>query len=325
MLALAVAVGLAGAIPDVTTNRTQAGEVAAAIATYGQAGRHRGLLPRSAGPGRQPAPPRGPLPADHLPPGHRPRVRQLGRLRRRGQGRPRPRPSPSTSSRWPAAGRQIFLVWAGGYQGFGLKCEGIVQTLQDDPHYQVAAAGGGERRQVLSTHVDGALHTDPALSRPYVRTRIPNRRRRAGGGTRPGSTVTGARKVERPADRAGDTAGEANRDGAPGTGANPDQRPGPHVGRAVVEVLPAWVAARVLVALSLVLAHLLVNGVRPSNPGARLRVHQGLLAWDGGWYEAIAGHGYAAAGSPVGPVLPGLSRWRPGCSVGSRGSASGPP
>jgi Gpi18-like mannosyltransferase len=63
-----------------------------------------------------------------------------------------------------------------------------------------------------------------------------------------------------------------------------------------VAVLPAWIVARVLVAVSLILAHLLVNVVRPHNPGARLRVHQGLLAWDGGWYEAIAGHGYTAAG-----------------------------
>jgi hypothetical protein len=67
-------------------------------------------------------------------------------------------------------------------------------------------------------------------------------------------------------------------------------------GRAVLAVLPAWLVARVLVAVSLILAHLLVNVVRPHNPGARLRVHQGLLAWDGGWYEAIASHGYTAAG-----------------------------
>ena len=32
--------------------------------------------------------------------------------------------------------KQIFVVWAGGYQGFGLKCEGIVQTLQGNPHYR---------------------------------------------------------------------------------------------------------------------------------------------------------------------------------------------
>ena len=79
-----------------------------------------------------------------------------------------------------------------------------------------------------------------------------------------------------------------------------------------------------LVAASLVLAHLLVDVVRPHNPGARLRVHQGLLAWDGGWYQAIAAHGYAAAGQEsvrffppfplAGRVLgldPGGAAWAP--------------
>jgi len=67
-------------------------------------------------------------------------------------------------------------------------------------------------------------------------------------------------------------------------------------GRAVLVALPAWAVARVLVGLSLVLAHLLVGRVRPGNVTARLRVHQGLLAWDGSWYQSIAGHGYAASG-----------------------------
>ena len=82
-------------------------------------------------------------------------------------------------------------------------------------------------------------------------------------------------------------------------------------GRAVVEVLPAWVAARVLVAFSLVLAHLLVNVARPDNVGAHLRLHEGLLGWDAGWYEAIAKHGYAGAGSAslrFFPLVPALAR-----------------
>ena len=61
----------------------------------------------------------------------------------------------------------------------------------------------------------------------------------------------------------------------------------------------------------------------PHNPTARHRVHQGLLAWDGGWYESIAGHGYATAGAAVGPFLPGVPDGRPGRSAGYRGSASG--
>jgi Glycosyltransferase family 87 len=94
-------------------------------------------------------------------------------------------------------------------------------------------------------------------------------------------------------------------------------------GRALIRVLPAWLAARVLVALSLILAHLLVNVVRPDNPAARLRVHQGLLAWDGGWYEEIAGHGYATAGTqsvrffPGFPMVARALAWIPGVGVGT--------
>ena len=39
-------------------------------------------------------------------------------------------------------GRQIFLVWAPGYQTYGVKCEGIVQTLQNDPRYHPQALVG---------------------------------------------------------------------------------------------------------------------------------------------------------------------------------------
>ena len=68
------------------------------------------------------------------------------------------------------------------------------------------------------------------------------------------------------------------------------------VGRAVVQVLPAWIAARVIVALALVAARVGVTTLRPGNPAAVQRVHQGLLVWDAGWYRSIADHGYAAAG-----------------------------
>ena len=77
-------------------------------------------------------------------------------------------------------------------------------------------------------------------------------------------------------------------------------------GRAVVDVLPAWIVARILVTVSLVLSHLLVRTVRPGNAAAQLRVHQGLLSWDGGWYEAIAGHGYVASGAQSVRFYPGV-------------------
>jgi hypothetical protein len=62
-------------------------------------------------------------------------------------------------------------------------------------------------------------------------------------------------------------------------------------------VAPAWVVARVLVVGTLVAAHLTVATTRPHNPTAALRTHQGLLAWDGGWYQSIAAHGYGLAGA----------------------------
>ena len=94
-------------------------------------------------------------------------------------------------------------------------------------------------------------------------------------------------------------------------------------GRAVVEVLPAWIAARIVVAFSLILAHLVVDTVRPNNAGAHLRVHEGLLGWDAGWYEAIAGHGYAASGRqsvrfyPGFPMAARVLGWIPGIDVGT--------
>jgi hypothetical protein len=87
-------------------------------------------------------------------------------------------------------------------------------------------------------------------------------------------------------------------------------------------VLPAWLAARVLTVVTLAVAHGLGSTVRPDNPGARLRVHQGLLAWDGGWYQSIAAHGYVASGLQslrFFPALPMAARvvgWVPGVGVG---------
>ncbi len=56
--------------------------------------------------------------------------------------------------------------------------------------------------------------------------------------------------------------------------------------------LPAWVAARVVVALSLALAHLVFDNVEPQSSLAAERLRRGLVAWDGEWYENIAVEGY---------------------------------
>ncbi len=67
ILAFCVVAGLAGAWPDVTTNRTQAGQVAAALASRGHVGDVVALLPRSVGTGGESPSRSGPLLADYVP------------------------------------------------------------------------------------------------------------------------------------------------------------------------------------------------------------------------------------------------------------------
>lgn len=91
---------------------------------------------------------------------------------------------------------------------------------------------------------------------------------------------------------------------------------------AIVEVLPAWLVARVVVLAALALAHGIVGRVRPGNAGAHLHVQQGLLTWDGGWYQSIAAHGYAASGTqsvrffPAFPMAGRVLAWIPGIGTG---------
>jgi len=91
----------------------------------------------------------------------------------------------------------------------------------------------------------------------------------------------------------------------------------------VVEVLPAWLVARVIVVGALALARGTIGSVRPGNAGALQRVQQGLLGWDAGWYRAIASHGYAAAGMqslrffPLYPLVAGALGRVPGVGIGT--------
>ena len=57
-----------------------------------------------------------------------------------------------------------------------------------------------------------------------------------------------------------------------------------------------FVVARAIVLGALGVAHLVLSHTHPPNAGMALRVHQGLLAWDGGFYEAIARFGYRPYG-----------------------------
>jgi hypothetical protein len=94
-------------------------------------------------------------------------------------------------------------------------------------------------------------------------------------------------------------------------------------GRAILVALPAWGLSRIVVVGTLLVARLTVSSTRPHNAAALARAHQGLLGWDAGWYQSIAGHGYAASGQqslrffPVFPMIARALGWIPGIGTGA--------
>jgi hypothetical protein len=82
------------------------------------------------------------------------------------------------------------------------------------------------------------------------------------------------------------------------------------------------VVARVVVLGALGLAHFVVDRTKPANGATLLRVHQGLLGWDAGWYESIARVGYRPLGLqslrffPLVPLVTHGLAWIPGLGDG---------
>ena len=64
------------------------------------------------------------------------------------------------------------------------------------------------------------------------------------------------------------------------------------VGEDIRAALPAWIAARVLVAIGYAIARLWSEFDDPER--LTIQLHQGLFAWDGAFYREIASHGYDA-------------------------------
>ncbi len=134
ILAVAVVAGLAASFPNVTTDRTQAGEVAAAIARRAKPGDVVAYCPDQLGPAVDRL-----LPADTyrqitFPRGTGPEfVDWVDYAAATRAGKPAEFATHLESMA--GAGHQIFVVWAPGYQTLGTKCEQIVETLQ--------AAGSG--------------------------------------------------------------------------------------------------------------------------------------------------------------------------------------
>ncbi|MGA2838014.1 MAG: glycosyltransferase family 39 protein [Acidimicrobiales bacterium] len=134
ILTVAVVLGLAASVPDVTTNRTQAGQVASAIARSGRPGDIVAYCPDQLGPAVDRL-----LPPDRytqvtFPRGTGPEfIDWIDYAAAVGAAS-----SPAFAQnleRLAGGGHQIFLVWEPGYESFGLKCEGIVESLQNDPAF----------------------------------------------------------------------------------------------------------------------------------------------------------------------------------------------
>jgi hypothetical protein len=88
------------------------------------------------------------------------------------------------------------------------------------------------------------------------------------------------------------------------------------------EALLPFAVARVVVLGALGLAHFVVDRTKPANSATLLRVHQGLLGWDAGWYESIARVGYKPLGTqslrffPLVPLVTHGLAWFPGLGDG---------
>ena len=135
VLAVAVVAGLAGSFPDISTNRTQAGEVAAALAVHGRPGDLVAYCPDQLGPAVNRLLPSGRYHQTTFPRGTGPEFVNwvnYATATRHASALQFTEKLESTAAK---SGAQIFVVWAPGYQTFGTKCEGIIQTLNADPSY----------------------------------------------------------------------------------------------------------------------------------------------------------------------------------------------
>ena len=143
VLAACVVLGLAAAVPNVWTDRTQAGQVADAIMQSGQPGDVVAYCPDQLGPAVQRLLPPGEFKQVTFPRAESPDV--INWIDYAAAVRAS---SPLAFSQrleaLAAGGHQIFVVWAPGYQAFGVRCEGVVQSLQGAPGYHATGLVVGE-------------------------------------------------------------------------------------------------------------------------------------------------------------------------------------
>ncbi len=132
VLAVAVAGGFAASLPNITTNRTQAGEIAATLAKYGKPGDIVAYCPDQLGPAVDRLLPAGRYLQTTFPRGTGPAFVNWIDYRE-VVGRANPLSFANRLESMRHGNNQIWVVWAPGYLGFGNKCQQIIQHLQDAP------------------------------------------------------------------------------------------------------------------------------------------------------------------------------------------------
>ena len=146
IVTLAVVLGLVASVSNVTTNRTQAGEVAAAIDTSGAPGDVVVYCPDQLGPAVNRILPVGRYQQVAFPRGGGPEfidwVDYASAVRNASSLDFARRVDEMASS-----GKQIFVVWAPAYEAFGAKCEQLVQTLQNNPRYRATGVIAGDSKR----------------------------------------------------------------------------------------------------------------------------------------------------------------------------------
>ncbi len=285
VVAIAVVAGLVSSAQNVTTQRTQANQVAAAINAQAKPGDVIAFCP------------------DQLGPSVYRQVQNTGRYdmvtfpRRTGpaivdwvdyaQAVSRASPAAFADAMLQrasaGAGHRIWLVWQPMYQTYGIKCETIAADSEHAGHQ------GRWRCPQHRGEPPGAL----------LRADESHRVRRAGAGL--GMTAVAGSAAAAAVDG---TAAPGTRNGALGFVSHQWRR----LPESLREAIPPYVVARIVVLGVLGLAHFVVDRTHPDAATAA-RVHAGLLGWDAGWYETIARQGYGPLGAqslrffPLVPLL----------------------
>ena len=146
VLGVAIVAGIGSAIPNITTNRTQAGEVATALATRARPGDIVAYCPDQLGPAVSRLLPNGRYRQITFPRGTSPIFINWVDYAK-AVAAASPTAFAGRLEAEAAATRQVFVVWDPGYQTFGTECERLVETVQGDPRYETKVVLNGRPTQ----------------------------------------------------------------------------------------------------------------------------------------------------------------------------------